>query len=718
MLTYQLQLLCPPSVSAAKATPELVENVPSRRSKSPRETSTQTQDARSREFACELNRKMGADCADRERTLFVFRQEESLLSAVLLARREPLAPASVAEDMRAFFGKCDGSEAQEIEIAEIREITVETFCQRLRDAEKAGFLRDAAATIRNLSLELFPNRRFQDADDYRMEEFLTTPAADKAESLARAKRVMAHPSLTEELDRIYCPQNTLEFIGHPVHYRISADCFDAAREITETLVAALCGRGRLKSRRVNYCTHIDAAKFREDSWERIIGRSRGSTLVVETAGLMKEKNRRGFRHMEPEEVAKRLAEEAFRHRQDTLFIFVEPSKKTADAECAPMKLLKEKLTLVPLAEGEGNGEKARDYLTALAEDEGSRRFIAAEAKKLLSDTENYTATKLRAVYESLSQKYMLHSYYPSYCALAEAKAPDKDKADAFSEASYEELQRLVGLSPVKALVDRILAAHRMFRLRQGWGLDPGQGMPHMVFTGNPGSAKTTVARLLAGVLKERGLLPEGKFVECGRADLVGQYVGWTAKIVRSKFSEAKGGVLFIDEAYSLVDNKRGMFGDEAIHTIVQEMENHRGDVLVIFAGYTDRMRAFIERNEGLRSRIAFHVDFPDYDEDELLKILNLMAKKKGYRLSRGSEEKCLALFREACRQKDFGNGRFVRNLLEDAALRQAERLSAKAEKGQVTKRMAQTLCEEDFAYNATMFGVEGMKRRTAGFLAG
>ena len=129
---------------------------------------------------------------------------------------------------------------------------------------------------------------------------------------------------------------------------------------------------------------------------------------------------------------------------------------------------------------------------------------------------------------------------------------------------------------------------------------------HMVFTGNPGTAKTTVARLFARILKENGVLSKGDLIECGRSDLVGKYVGWTAVQVKNMFKKAKGSVLFIDEAYSLCDDRSGSYGDEAINTIVQEMENNRDDMVVIFAGYPKEMNDFLDRNPGLRSRIAFH----------------------------------------------------------------------------------------------------------------
>jgi SpoVK/Ycf46/Vps4 family AAA+-type ATPase len=220
----------------------------------------------------------------------------------------------------------------------------------------------------------------------------------------------------------------------------------------------------------------------------------------------------------------------------------------------------------------------------------------------------------------------------------------------------------------------------------------------MVFTGNPGCAKTTVARLLCDILRKEEVLKTGNFVECGRADLVGRYVGWTAKAVKARFREAKGGILFIDEAYSLVDDSNS-FGAEAINTIVQEMENARDEVIVIFAGYPEPMERFIEQNEGMRSRIAFHLKFPDYNPDELMGIMDLMLKKKELEMDLPARSECKRIFELACDVPDFGNGRFVRNLLEQAIMKQAGRLLPPGIKKRPSKSEITLLKKEDFQVN-------------------
>ena len=233
---------------------------------------------------------------------------------------------------------------------------------------------------------------------------------------------------------------------------------------------------------------------------------------------------------------------------------------------------------------------------------------------------------------------------------------------------------MIGLDEAKKMINQALNYYKAQKLFADKGMKNDHPAMHMIFTGNPGTAKTTVARLFARIMKENNLLSKGNLIEVGRGDLVGKYVGWTAPTIQKKFKEAQGSVLFIDEAYSLVDDRDGSFGDEAINTIVQEMENHRNDVVVIFAGYPDKMESFLQKNPGLRSRISYHVPFSDYDTESLCEIAKLIAKQKGLKFTKEAFEKLYGLFDAARTGSDFGNGRFVRNVIEKAKMAQATRL--------------------------------------------
>ena len=201
---------------------------------------------------------------------------------------------------------------------------------------------------------------------------------------------------------------------------------------------------------------------------------------------------------------------------------------------------------------------------------------------------------------------------------------------------------------------------------------------HMVFTGNPGTGKTTIARLVGKYLKAIGALSGGQLVEVSRADLVGRYVGHTAPLTQKVIQSALGGVLFIDEAYSLYRGEQDTFGLEAIDTLVKGMEDHRDELVVILAGYTKEMEEFLQANSGLRSRFPNKIEFPDYTGAELLAITKLTAKGKGYKLTQDCDGPLLAYYdcKQAENAAENGNGRLARNTLEAAILNQGRRLAA------------------------------------------
>lgn len=238
----------------------------------------------------------------------------------------------------------------------------------------------------------------------------------------------------------------------------------------------------------------------------------------------------------------------------------------------------------------------------------------------------------------------------------------------------EELEAMIGLFSVKAVINKAIANYKLSKLCMERGIAKNKSSLHMVFTGNPGTAKTTVARLFAEIMKDEKVLSTGTFVEVGRADLVGDHVGATAKLVKRKFKEAQGGVLFVDEAYSLCDSYEHGFGDEAINTLVQEMENHRDDVIVIFAGYPKPMNEFLDRNPGMLSRIAFRIEFEDYSLDELCEITKLMLRQKQMMITDAAMDKLRSNYETAMQSNEYGNGRFVRKMLEEAEMNLAERI--------------------------------------------
>ena len=257
----------------------------------------------------------------------------------------------------------------------------------------------------------------------------------------------------------------------------------------------------------------------------------------------------------------------------------------------------------------------------------------------------------------------------------------------------DELQALVGIKSAKDQVKKILAFAKMRKAMEENGEHLEPITMNMEFVGNPGTAKTTVARIVAGLLKEIGIITTGNFIEVGRADLVAQYVGQTAPMVKNVFKRAKGGVLFIDEAYSLLEEGRGGFGDEAINMIVQEMENNRKDTIVIFAGYPDDMEKFFLRNPGLRSRVPFRINFEDYNVDEMLDICKLEAFKKGFLTDNMADKKIMEICEKSIKNKNNGNGRFCRNLIEKGVLNFAFRNYGDLD---VNEKIEYILRKEDF----------------------
>ncbi len=271
----------------------------------------------------------------------------------------------------------------------------------------------------------------------------------------------------------------------------------------------------------------------------------------------------------------------------------------------------------------------------------------------------------------------------------EVELPDDTPVDLQEELRASNVQEvldqldreLIGLVPVKTRIRETAALLLVDRVRKKVQLSAASPTLHMSFTGNPGTGKTTVALRMAEILHRLEYIRTGQLITVTRDDLVGQYIGHTAPKTKEVIKKAMGGVLFIDEAYYLYkpENERD-YGAESIEILLQVMENNRDDLVVVLAGYKDKMDRFFQSNPGMRSRIAHHIDFPDYSADELLAIAKLMLAEQNYRLSKDATKALLEYIQRRMTMEHFANARSIRNALDRARLRQANRLFASTDK--------------------------------------
>ena len=322
-----------------------------------------------------------------------------------------------------------------------------------------------------------------------------------------------------------------------------------------------------------------------------------------------------------------------------------------------------------------------------------------EIIKLQNDIlQSMTARNLRSVYDDF------------FGAPASEKAESSAKSAAVSEQTQQaeeenpredieelkkELHGYIGLETVKEEVDRLINWIRVEQMRKAHDLPTSELTLHMVFSGNPGTGKTMIARLMARIFHSLGILSKGQLVEVDRGDLVAGYVGQTAIKTKEVIEKAMGGVLFIDEAYALTSRGENDYGAEAVDTLLKAMEDHRDDLIVIVAGYIEPMEKFLHSNPGLESRFNRFIDFPDYTLEEMLAIFDMRCENAGYTLDESAREALSEVIDRESKQdvKGFGNARGVRNLFETAIARQADRLGET--EGEITKDMLMLITKED-----------------------
>ena len=601
--------------------------------------------------------------------------------------------------------ECIRTNLPDIVISKREEITLEEFGREITRAGGYNWIdRGRSYIFSELGLNTEPDSySIFEGPPYRISEKIYTAGnATKKEIKQRLSDILASDSFYEEIDRIYSSQNERRFLGHPVHYLITAGDKGAAEDMIDILIPALMKNRRLVSGRACSVYDIRSKAYRDECFFRVFRALRGGTVVINLTG----ETDTGMYATGYHELADRLGKTLGELGNETLFIFVDVSGKKAISNDTIASILAH-ADMVQINEGHGDMKRASSYLKRLAaRTEYNDYRIEDLAKYLPQDKETYSVSEIYGAYNKWFGRGLKTHIYKAYKERDIIRIDLKKKIDK----PYEQLQKMIGLSDVKRVTDEILSVAKMQKMRKEMGLPDTKASMHMLFSGNPGTAKTTVARLLAQILKEEDVLTNGHIVECGRQDLVGKYVGWTAKIVEEKFLAARGGILFIDEAYSLVEDGR-TYGAEAINTIVQNMENYRDETIVIFAGYPQKMEEFLEQNEGLASRIAFHLNFPDYTPGELVSIMDLMVEKLGYEIDAEARDKCFEICKEASRMENYGNGRFVRNIVEHAIMHQSDRVLRRTCDLSVSKKEANRLTADDFE----MTGIKKQISKTFGF---
>ena len=356
------------------------------------------------------------------------------------------------------------------------------------------------------------------------------------------------------------------------------------------------------------------------------------------------------------------------------------AQRKKEDEAEPQKENKKKTDIKNLSLNElkknvkkSNGSK-NEIMTNEPESDNAKRGILTNNGDILNDIE---AEKLKIMKQQEEQRLAREEFMKVKQRILERERIQKEEQEKRIKALVDELNDMVGLSEVKEEIRSLVNLIKIRKLREEMNMPVMDMSYHMVFTGGPGTGKTTVARLVGKIYKELGILSDGKMIETDRSGLVAGYVGQTAMKVHDVVKEAMGGILFIDEAYSLVNpDMPNDFGTEAVDALVKLMEDNRDDLVIIVAGYTDEMENFLKSNTGLISRFNKFINFPDYTKEELVSILAVMAEKAGLKIDDAAKQKVLELLRKKRKEqwKDFGNARGMRNMFEKFVVNQANRL--------------------------------------------
>lgn len=581
----------------------------------------------------------------------------------------------------------------------INEVKFSFFCKMLNYSSKNDFIDDTDIVLENFGLDRLIYD-YSGGIDFN-ENIISIN--EKKFIYEDAKRFLLSDTFIPELNRIYANNKNVSAIGHPVHYIIETDDNETRKEASRLLIQALYSNKRLNNKRYCFIDFEPDDNFSITIYDLLYKCNIGGAIIVRYNADNDSEN--AYANSE-REIIEKLCKIMKKYCNQVLTIFCLPRECAKSKEIFYENLLN--ISFVELKENFAYKERAEQFLKMIAK--GKKVRTDKKLFSMLESDKGYLANDLHNIFDEWYNNKLKTSIYPQYKEITTTKCEIKKSTPKGS--AYDELTKMIGLDSAKKVIHQALDYYKAQKLFADKGMNADHPTMHMIFTGNPGTAKTTVARLFTRIMKENNLISKGNLIEVGRGDLIGKFIGWTAPTIQKKFKEAQGGVLFIDEAYSLVDDNSGSFGDEAINTIVQEMENHRDDVVVIFAGYPNEMNKFLQKNPGLRSRIAFHVQFADYSTNGLCEIANLIASKKGLHITDQANKKLACIFEKAKNNIDFGNGRYVRNVIETAKMAQATRLINK-DFDSITTNDITTLCAEDIE----MPILKKESKRQIGFIA-
>jgi len=534
----------------------------------------------------------------------------------------------------------------DFEIVTISELTVNDFVSKIFGRERLITLPTNGELF---EVEEHSWQKVIVETDYRMDyykEYIGQPS-----DLHYEVSPVYYPAMENELSRIRQNKNP-KFVGNPIHYLMKVDRFKTGLNLTLKLVTNQVVHKRQFSNRVAILMVKD---LEEISLSRVFEYADGATLMIDLGGDLLD----DVQMYELDDFMTRLHEMMHKYENRILFCVVYDNDEgraiNAFLDQAQgyrfVRIMPDQMTYdqaVELLQREAGKYQMDSELFTSVLDRGQLLFTEKEVLEL------FTNQQIRL---------MNNTFFPEY---AYVEVNQKKPAQVEKGSAYGELMAMIGLDQVKGMIQRLIVQQLALPKLLNLGIMNKNFTRHMVFIGNPGTAKTTVARLLGRIMKDNMLLSSGHYVEAGRAELVAEYVGQTAVKVKKLFAKAKGGVLFLDEVYSLVDGHRGLFGDEAIATIVQCMENYRDDIVVIFAGYPQKMEDFLNINPGLSSRIRYRMNFKDYTLEELVAIGKYLTNEMGYQLSKSAVVQIRKLCNEAMTKPNFGNGRYVRNIIEEA----------------------------------------------------